>query len=156
MAFSTGSFLSSLPSLENLTKRTLVSDVAKIFDALGWYVPTTVKIKILLQRVWELKTGWDDIVPSHVHDTWYKWRTELPLLEQKHIPGYYQVFSIGFSDASEEAYAGVVYIRGEDSSGNVYVSLVAAKSKVAPIRRITIPRLELCGALLLAQLLHHC
>lgn len=60
-----------------------------------------------------------------------------------------------FSDASERAYAGVVYLRMLDSDGNVHISLVMSKTKVAPIKRITIPRLELCGAHLLAQVLHH-
>ena len=61
----------------------------------------------------------------------------------------------GFSDASECAYTGVVYLRMVDSEGRVHVSLVTSKTKVAPIKRLTIPRLELCGAQLLAQLLHH-
>lgn len=61
----------------------------------------------------------------------------------------------GFSDASERAYAGVVYLRMHDSEGHVLVALVMSKTKVAPIKRITIPRLELCGAHLLAQMLHH-
>ena len=78
--------VSSLPPLENITKRALVSDVAKVFDALGWYVPVTLKMKILLQRVWELKVSWDDIVPPHISDVWCKWRKELPLLEKRRIP----------------------------------------------------------------------
>ena len=155
--------VSSLPLLDRITKRALVSDVAKVFDVLGWYVPVVVKMKILLQRVWELKVSWDDVVPDHIRDVWCQWRTELPMLEQRHIQRCYfpkevRIVSIelhGFSDASEEAYAGVVYIRGEDSNGKVHVALVTAKSKVAPIRRLTIPRLELCGAHLLAQLLFH-
>ena len=53
----------------------------------------------------------------------------------------------GFSDASEDAYAGVIYLRLTDSDGNVHISLIIAKTKVAPIKRLTIPRLELCGAL---------
>lgn len=61
----------------------------------------------------------------------------------------------GFSDASEDAYSGVVYFRAQDRHGDVYISLVISKTKVAPIKRLTIPRLELCGAKLLAQLLHH-
>ena len=61
----------------------------------------------------------------------------------------------GFSDASQQAYAGVVYLRITDSEGDVYVYLVSSKTKVAPIKRLTIPRLELCGAHVLAQLLHH-
>ena len=61
----------------------------------------------------------------------------------------------GFSDASELAYAAVVYLRIMDTYNNAHVSLVTSKSKVAPIKRLTIPRLELCGAQLLAQLIHH-
>ncbi len=61
----------------------------------------------------------------------------------------------GFCDASEDAYAGVVYILFTDAHDNIHVSLVISKTKVAPIKRLTIPRLELCGAHLLAKLLHH-
>lgn len=62
----------------------------------------------------------------------------------------------GFSDASQLAYAGVVYLRMIDQHGDIHISLVVSKTKVAPIKRLTIPRLELCGAHLLSQLLHHC
>ena len=62
----------------------------------------------------------------------------------------------GYSDASQLAYAGVVYLRMVDESGDIHISLVLSKTKVAPIKRLTIPRLELCGAQLLAKLLHHC
>ena len=61
---------------------------------------------------------------------------------------------LGFSDASEEAYAGVVYLRMVDGQNAVYVALVLSNTKVAPIKRLTIPRLELCGANLLATLLN--
>lgn len=60
------------------------------------------------------------------------------------------------SDASERAYSGVVYLRMENSSGTVHTLLVMSKTRVAPINRYTIPRLELCRALVLAQLLSHC
>ena len=59
------------------------------------------------------------------------------------------------SDASEDAYSGVVYLWGEDSNGNIHVSLTMAKTRVSPIKRLTIPCLELCGAQLLSKLLHH-
>ncbi len=75
-----------------------------------------------------------------------------------YFPSDAQIRSVqihGFCDASENAYAGVVYIRMIDSDSNVHISLVIAKTKVAPIKRLTIPRLELCGAYLLSQLLHH-
>lgn len=155
--------VSDLPPLEGLTKRALVSDIAKIFDALGWFTPTTVKMKILLQRVWEAKINWDDVVPTPIQDAWYQWRRELPALSNIQIPRCYfpQGFHTavvqlhGFCDASEDAYAGVVYIRLMDAHDNVHISLVVSKTKVAPIKRLTIPRLELCGAHVLAKLLHH-
>ena len=62
---------------ETLTKRGLVSDVAKTFDALGWFSPSTIIAKILMQRLWELKVDWDDSVPENIHASWLQWRTEL-------------------------------------------------------------------------------
>ena len=155
--------VSKLPTSDHLTKRLLVSDVAKTFDVLGWFSPSIIKAKILLQRCWEQKLNWDDPVPSAIHDAWYNWRSELHLLTEKCVPRCYfdtssQIISFelhGFCDASEYAYAAVVYLRMTDSHGNVEVTLVTSKTKVAPIKRLTIPRLELCGAYLLAHLLHH-
>ena len=151
------------PSFDNLTKRGLVSDIAKTFDVLGWFSPTMVKAKILLQRVWEVGVDWDQDIPQYIAEEWLRWRMELKLLSKKHISRYYfhedasikELQLHGFCDASENAYASVVYLRMTDSKGKVHVSLVLAKTKVAPIKRLTIPRLELCGAYLLAKVLHH-
>lgn len=79
-------------------------------------------MKILLERLWELKIDWDDLVPPSIQETWSEWRAELPALCEHHIHRYYfpknsKVVTTqlhGFSDASEDAYAGVVYLRGED------------------------------------------
>ena len=155
--------IADLPPLTNVTKRLLVSDISKTFDVLGWFSPAIIKVKILLQRLWELKVDWDDPVPQLIKDVWLQWRSELQLLSEKHISRCYfpkgvvieSVQLHGFSDASEDAYASVIYLRLTDSDGNVHLSLVIAKTKVAPIKRLTIPRLELCGAHLLAQLLNH-
>ena len=155
--------VADLPPLENVTKCLLVSDIAKTFDVLGWFAPTLIKAKILLQRLWEQKVDWDDPVPQTIREAWLQWRCELSLLANKPIPRCYfpktvQVTSFqlhGFSDASELAYAGVVYLRMVDSDENVHISLVTSKTNVAPIKRLTIPRLELCGAQLLARLLFH-
>ena len=156
--------ITELPSQKELTKRSLTSDIAKVFDVFGWIAPVIVKAKILLQRLWEERVQWDDPVPEFLHQMWFQWRSELPLLMEKLIPRCYHPKDVriafkqlhGFSDASEQAYAGVVYLRMVDSTGQVHTSLVIAKTKVAPIKRLSIPRLELCGAQLLAQLLHHC
>ena len=147
--------------LSGLTKRTLVSDIARTYDVLGWFAPIVIKVKILLQRLWESKLDWDEPVPESIGDSWCKWRSQLKLLTRVHIPRCYfpkdvRIVSLqlhGFSDASIDAYAGVVYLRMEDANGNVHVTLVTSKTRVAPIKRLSIPRLELCGAQLLAKLL---
>ena len=125
-------------------------------------------MKILLQRLWELKIAWDDPVPEVIEDVWRRWRRELPSLTTLPIPRCYRpkeftatsVQLHGFSDASEEAYAGVVYLRLESTEGRVHTTLVVSKTKVLPIKRLSIPRLsiprlELCGAHVLANLLYH-
>ena len=155
--------VASLPATVNVTKLTLISDIAKIFDVLGWFSPSIIKAKILLQWFWESRIGWDDMPPPAIHQTRQQWTSELHLLAEKHIAHCYfpedaEIHTVqlhGFCDASEDAYASVVYCRKQDSRGNVHVSLVVSKTKVAPIKRQTIPRLELCGAQLLARLLHH-
>ena len=156
--------VANLPHLESVTKRTLVSDIARTFDVLGWFSPTIVKVKILLQRLWEEKVPWDDPVPTLIHQAWSQLMNELQLFSDHHIPRCYfpkevKIVSMqlyGFSDASELAYAGVVYLQMVDANGDIHTSLVMPKTKVAPIKRLKIPWLELCGAHLLAQLLHHC
>ena len=155
--------VADFPPTDNLTKRSLVSDIAKTFDVLGWFSPTIIKVKMLLQQLWEQKVDWDDAVPQSIVDAWSQWRSELQLLTNKHIPRCYfdkksRIASLelhGFSDASERAYAAVIYLRMTNTVGEIQTSLVIAKTKVAPIKRLTIPRLELCGAHLLEQLLHH-
>ena len=154
--------INDFPEVAVYTKRSLTSDIARIFDVLGWFSPSIVQLKILLQRLWEAKVAWDDPVPQGIESSWRSWRDELPLIKNLLIPrcyipkdhdaGHLQLHA--FSDASEDAYAGVVYLRSRNEKG-VHTSLVIAKTKVAPIKRLSIPRLELCGAVLATRLLHH-
>ena len=146
-----------------LTKRLLMSGIARLFDILGWCSPAIIIPKVLLQRLWGEDLGWDEIVPSAIGDIWEKWSCELGdfqrcSIRRSYFPKDANIITLqlhGFSDASEMAYAGVVYLRGIDSEGVTHISLVIAKTKVAPIKRMTIPRLELCGALIVARLLKH-
>ena len=139
-----------LTSLERVTKRFLVSDVAKTFDILGWFCPSIILIKILLQQLWEQKIDWDDVVPSSIKDVWLQWRSELKLLGTVCIPRYYfpkqgKVSAVelhGFCDASESAYAAVIYFRALKENGTSHISLIMSKTKVAPLKRLTIPRLS--------------
>ena len=139
-------------------------DIARLFDVLGLCSPTIIKPKILLQRLWKDRSGWDEPVPHLIQETREKWSAELPLLRDHLVLRRYfhdigDVIGTdlhGFSDASELAYAVVVYLRSIDADGVVHASNVIAKTKVSPIKRVTIPRLELCGALVVARLFHHC
>ena len=119
-----------------LTKRILTSDIAKIFA------------KILLQRLWEEGLHWDE------RDDWMQWRSRLSHLVNKFIPRYYfpKGFKIAFKQLSDASERDVIYLRLADTNGRIHTSFVIAKTKVAPIKKLTIPRLELCGARLLAQL----
>ena len=104
----------------------------------------------MLQRLWELKVDWDDPLPMEIREVWLRWRSELKCLSEQHIPRCYfpkeaHIVAVdlhGFSDASECAYAGVVYLRMIDSDGRIHISIVTSKTKVAPIKRLTIPRLD--------------
>ena len=102
-----------------------------------------MKAKILLQLLWSVKVGWDDPVPDSLLEEWLQWRSGLHLLSSHHKPRCHYPKGAtltsmqlhGFSDASEKAYSGVVYLRMEDSIGTVHTSVVMAKSHVAPIKR---------------------
>ena len=67
--------VSKLLTSDYLTKWLLVSDITKTFDVLGWFSPSIIKAKILLQCCWEQKLNWDDPVPSAMYDAWYNWRS---------------------------------------------------------------------------------
>ena len=142
---------------QTTTKRSLVSDIARTFDVLGWLSPAMILMKILFQHLWELKLEWDEEVPHDLQQKHLLWRNQLPLL--KDFPFNRSGDTIlnselhGFSDASEDAYSAVVYLRTTYDTGTPTMALVAAKTKVAPLKWQSIPRLELCGAQLLAKLL---
>ncbi|KAJ8704743.1 hypothetical protein PYW07_011931 [Mythimna separata] len=149
-----------LPSIsEPVTKRKVISDIAKLFDPMGWISPAIIKAKIMIQKLWLAGIEWDDKLPPVLLDEWITYRAGLVELTKCRIPRWINVKESstmelhGFSDASSAAYAAVVYIRVVDDFGNVYVHLVTSKTRVAPIKQVSIPRLELCGAVLLAKLL---
>ena len=112
--------------------------------------------------LWKEGRDWDEPVSRGICRAWEKWHSQLPALRNHLISHtYFPKQSIivsrelhGFSDASETAYAGEVYLRAVDSTNSTHVSLVIAKTKVEPIKRLTIPRLELNRALVAARLLH--
>ncbi|XP_065094995.1 uncharacterized protein LOC135716231 [Ochlerotatus camptorhynchus] len=140
------------------TKHQLLSDSARLFDPFGWFAPVIVRAKILFQHCWLYDLNWHDPLPPVVEEMWVDLKANLHHLEKIRIPrcaaNYDNHIELhGFSDASEEAYSAVVYLRSVDRNGEVHVSLLAAKTKVAPVRQVSLPRLELNAAELLAKLL---
>ena len=142
-----------------VTKRSLLSEASKLFDPLGWLAPSIIPAKIMFQQLWLQGLNWDDPLPPNIATKWEKYHRELPKLQEIRIArwtGECKTSSIeihGFSDASTLAFAAVVYSRTIDTSGRINITLIAAKTRVAPVKQISIPRLELCGAVLLKRLL---
>ena len=93
------------------TKRQLISDIARVFDVLGWFSPTTILIKVMLQRLWELNIEWDEEIPVHIQDQYRLWKSQLHLLKSIPFTRCYnrsdskvsQIQLHGFCDASENA-----------------------------------------------------
>jgi hypothetical protein len=145
---------------DKCTKRYILSTIAKIYDPLGWLAPTIIIAKMFMQDLWSLKVTWDEELPLNDIQRWKKFANELEALTTISIPRWIHytegdVALIGFCDASEKAFAAVIYSRTTDDKGNVTVTLLTAKTRVAPVKNHqTIPRLELCGALLLAELMN--
>ncbi|XP_047986442.1 uncharacterized protein LOC125226503 [Leguminivora glycinivorella] len=142
------------------TKRKIISDVSRLFDPLGWLAPCVIVAKIFIQRLWIAGIGWDEEPPTDILKDWITYREQLTSLEDFRIPRWNNmnvsdtlVELHGFSDAATAAYAAVVYLRVVKASGEIRVALVAAKTRVSPVKQVCIPRLELCGAVLLAKLL---
>lgn len=134
----------------------MLSDIFKLFDPLGWLSPIIIRAKTIMQNHWCLDLGWDDEVPIDVLTKWRTIRDDLQCVHLIKLP-YSSNQSIelhGFCDASIHVYSAVVYSRVMQSDGKYAVLLLAAKTTVSPIKTITLPKLELCGAHLLSKLIN--
>ncbi|XP_064472231.1 uncharacterized protein LOC135386318 [Ornithodoros turicata] len=139
------------------TKRSVLQLSASIFDPLGVASPFTIRARMLFQRIWQHGLNWDDELPEEIALEWKRWCEELPDMARIEIPRYVSqgVEDIAnaiqvhvFTDASQSAYGASVYLRTEDVNGKVMVTLMVAKARVAPLKTLTLPRLELMGALI--------
>ncbi|XP_073835838.1 uncharacterized protein [Musca autumnalis] len=138
------------------TKRNILSLTSTLFDPMGLISPIIIRAKILLQRLWIIKCDWDESVPQEIDSAWEVILADFHNLSQVQLPRYIllpnsiDVQLHGFGDASTKAYGCCYYFRCEDAYGNVAIRLVTSKSRVAPLKTRTLPRLELCAAHLLA------
>ncbi|XP_025997421.1 uncharacterized protein LOC113005763 [Solenopsis invicta] len=148
----------SIGNTTKITKRTILSEIAKIFDPLGLLGPVILYIKKIMQHVWRCGLQWDESVPQNIYTEWLKFVKQWETMGRVSFPrnllieNYQNVQIHGFCDASNIGYGACIYVRSTGKHGDVTVRLLCAKSRVAPLKISTIPRLELCGALILAQL----
>lgn len=138
-------------------KRGLLSVIARIFNPLGFLAPTTFYTKTLMQRLWIAEISWDAPLPEDIAKEWDRFVGSLSFIATIRVPRYIGIapgntyMLCGFSDASEKDYAAKAYLRISDSSSESHLYLLGTETKLAPIKPSTIPRLELCGAVILAQ-----
>ena len=144
-----------------VTKRTILSTAASLFDPLGFLAPILLILKLLMQNLFREKLDWDDPAPETLKNQWYQWLDELPHISSIFIDrclqpeSYFTAPTIElhyFCDASESAYGAVCWEILRQSDGNSKISFIMGKARVAPLKLVTIPRLELCGAVLAARL----
>ncbi|XP_032682073.1 uncharacterized protein LOC116849240 [Odontomachus brunneus] len=127
---------------------------------MGWISPVIVRGKILLQELWLAGVDWDQPLSPNMVERWKLLRVELADLHAIRIPRWVgwspsvEAELHGFSDASERSYAAAIYLVTRPRDGPAAASLLFAKTRVSPVRRVTLPRLELCGAHLLAWAIH--
>lgn len=143
------------------TKRSILSHIARPYDSLGWLAPAVVTAKMIMQDLWRSGAQWDDQPPATLLDQWESYYAALPDLNAIQVPRWLGLLKWkrdsaeihGFCNASQRAFAAVIYLRTKVTTEDTRSRLVAAKTKVAPLKPVSIPRLELCGAVLLARLL---
>ncbi|GFX73792.1 integrase catalytic domain-containing protein [Trichonephila clavipes] len=143
------------------SKRFILSVVGRIFDPIGILGPFIIKLKCLLQELWTLGVEWDSELPPKLRHKWQQWSSEAEGLTEIKIPRFYlgnidQEISKCkihcFSDASKSAYGTILYLRFVTCNNEIETSLICSKSRVAPLKSLTLPRLELTAALLSARL----
>nr|XP_022331795.1 uncharacterized protein LOC111129629 [Crassostrea virginica] len=155
---SSDSFTFNLSSDEKpYTRRGVLSCLNSFCDPLGFVTPVLIKGKLLLRKLTSNSMDWDLPLPDEYYEEWEQWKQHLPHLKDLKIPRcYFDVPSQDliektvhvFTDASEEAIAAVAFLRAKDHNGHHHHGFILGKGKVAPKSAVTIPRLELCAAVL--------
>lgn len=144
------------------TRRGILSVVSSVYDPLGLPCPFVLSAKLLIQDVCKRKCGWDDELPSEHVTRWCQWLEDLPKVEQlkvrrclkPHHTSQVMLYSLHhFCDASQIVGYGVAsYVRMEFAEEPPHCSLILGKSRLAPVKATTIPRLELMAAVLVVKM----
>ncbi|XP_065180007.1 uncharacterized protein LOC135810442 [Sycon ciliatum] len=142
------------------TKRSIISAAARFYDPVGYLSPLFVRAKLLIQDIWKAKLDWDDPVPNSIADDWQAIAQDLDKADTFKLHRFTGLDPASvtrrelyvFCDASEKSYGTVAYLR-EESATAVATVLLVSKTKVAPLKQMTIPRLELMAALIGSRLI---
>ena len=142
-----------------MTKRGMLSATASCYDLLGLAAPCVVKARSIIQELHRLTLGWDDEVPKVPKEEWERWLTDLHSLSLFRIPRCLSTSGLDailwrggkielhhFADASTKAYGVVSYVRS--ISDDVSCRLLSSKARLAPMKPLSVPRLELAAATL--------
>jgi len=140
------------------TKRRVLATTASIVDPLGLLSPAVIAYKIFLQKLWQDRLKSDELIPAHLQQEWNQLIQTIPKLSQLNInrkvicSNAVNIHLHGFCDSSVQAYGACFYIRSTDSNNKTFCELLCSTSKVAPLKQLTIPRLEIWAATLLSKL----
>ncbi|XP_030580342.1 uncharacterized protein LOC115776718 [Archocentrus centrarchus] len=143
------------------TRRGILSAVNSVFDPLGLLAPVTIQGRALLRELSSECSDWDTPLPEDKQSKWEMWRNSLQDLKELHVPRTYTSTSLSqathkelclFSDASTMAIGAVAYLKAVQRDGEVEVGFIMGKAKLAPLSKLTIPRLELCAAVLAVEM----
>jgi transposase InsO family protein len=146
--------LKSLNENYHPTKLEILSFVMRIFDCLGQIAHFIVRGRMIIQQTWKSQLDWETQIPDNIFEAWLIWMRQFDEISNLQIPRHYGYCSTTvnkvtlhiFTDASPNGYAAVGYLKFTFNDGSVKVQQVMAKSRVAPIKDRTIPKLELDGA----------
>ena len=146
------------PKEKGWTKRKLTQVSASVFDPLGLIAPFLVRSRVIIQEVWKLKIDWDEKLPESICIPWQEWLeqfAEIPDIKITRWTGLkakgtpYQIHT--FCDASEDGVCAAVYIRVK-TGNEITTNLLAAKSRVSPLKAESISRAELVACVIAIRL----
>ena len=149
------------PKQKPFTRRGILSMTSSVYDPLGLVSPVIVPAKKLLQDLCQQKIGWDDEIALEELTRWKSWISGLPKLSQVAIPRHLRPADLSevrschlhhFADASQVAYGAVAYVRFVSANRQIHCSFLTAKSRLAHVKPMTIPRLELSAAVLAVRI----
>lgn len=139
----------ALPDI--LTKRFVTSLAARFYDPEGWFGPFMMRAKLFIQELWRQGIkNWDQALSEGLRNEWQQFYEEMSTLNNAKVPRWLNTTQNRrtqvhiFTDASMKAYGAAVYVRVLTNKG-WEANLLCAKSRIAPIKLVTIPRLELCA-----------